>query len=281
MDKIGTVHTFLFDLYEFTLESKETKEKLRKIINRSLEKEYRNCNNASECYKCPQKKVCKARPTWNQLSALEQRRFAYITIKDTLFKYVSSYKKNKINDKIQKEVRRTFFEIDKELDRQNKKNATTVSPYFSDNATDIEKRQAYKQFCEDYKILERGKEPPKYENWIEQNKSHHLRPYDYIMDVDQIDEEYIPINDTIINTIVKILKNEFNIEIDLKRITDCLTFLHNYELGDEFGELLVEYDESLPLSKDEQERIISINRQYIQYKKMLEELNFYEKKERG
>lgn len=264
------LHTTIYDLYELNGLSLTDKNSLRTLINRHLKKEY------------PDK-------TWDELTLLEQHIFTHMLITEPIFKsYVQDdIKQKKIRRKIQKESKEMSLDIDAKLKEQNEINEKKMKQYYVENDTEQEKKEAYRQLCEDYKAIIKKGTPQTYEEWIKKP----LRLYDYIMsgcqeaEQESIHEEMSvlqeKINDTIIKTILKILKDEFKIEIDIQRITDCLTFLDKYERGDEFEELLYEYDPALPISKEEQQEKISMNRQYQLYTDMLDKLDFYHKKEKA
>lgn len=262
------LHTIIYDLYE--LNGLTDKSSLRRLINRHLKQEY------------PDK-------TWDELTLLEQHIFTHILITEPIFEnYVQDdIKQKKIRRKIQKESKEISLDIDAKLKEQSEINEKIMKQYYIENDTEQEKKEAYRQLCEDYKAIIKKGTPQTYEEWTKNP----LRLYDYIMsesleaEQESIHEE-MPvsqerINDTIIKTILKILKDEFKIEIDIQRITDCLTFLDKYERGDEFEELLYEYDPALPVSKEEQQEKISMNRQYQLYTDMLDKLDFYHKKEKA
>lgn len=269
-----TIYTIIYDLYE--LNNRSDQASIRRLISRHFKKEY------------PDK-------TWDELTLLEQHTFTHMLITKPIFdNYVQDEKnQNRIRRKIQKESKEMSLDIDIKLKEQNEINEKIMKQYYVESDTEQEKREAYKQLCEDYKAIVSKKDisqiyekdfPQSYEEW----SKNPLRIYDIIMDKSQeldskaltCEEKSVPeekINDTIIKTILKILKVEFKIEIDIQSITDCLTFLHNYERGDEFGKLISDYDPTLPLSKEEQQKIISMNKEYQQYTEMLDKLNFYKK----
>lgn len=262
------IHTTICDLYE--LDGVPNKASLRKLINRHLKEEYPN-------------------KTWDELTLLEQHIFTHILITEAIFdNYVQDdIKQKKISRKIQKESKEMSLDIDVKLKEQNEINEKIMKQYYVENDTEQGKKEAYRQLCEDYKAIIKEGTPQTYEEWTKTP----LRLYDYIMSrsletaQESIDEEMsvLPerINDTIIKTILKILKVEFEIEIDIQRITDCLTFLYNFEPGNEFEELLFEYDPALPLSKEAQQEIISMNKQFQLYTDMLDKLDFFHKKEKA
>lgn len=262
------IYTTIYNLYE--LNGIPKKPSLRRLIRRHLEEEY------------PGK-------SWNELTLLEQHTFTHILIKEPIFtRYIHNepYKIKKIEQKIQRESRAMFLDADAKLKEQNEKNEKIMKQYYVESDTEQEKKEAYKQFAEDYKASIFWGTLPTYEEWTKRP----LRLYDYIMEkIHESDQESITkektelhekINDAIIKTLIKIIEDEHKIKIDLQLITDCITFLDNYDCGDAFGQLLVEYDPTLPLSKEEQKEIISINRECQRYNEMLDRLKFY-KKENG
>lgn len=267
------IYTTFYELYEIAdnKDSGEDKNKstIRRLISRHLQKEY------------PGK-------TWDKLSPLEQQRFTHIVMKQSFFdNYIQDPTKQKrIEKKIQKELNESFLDVNMRLKEQHERNEKIMKQYYVKKDSEQKKRKAYDQLCEDYAAIINKGTPQTYEEWTKTP----LRLYDYIMSErleavqESIHEENsVPqkeINDTIIKTILKIFKSEFGIDINIQLITDCLTFLDNYEHG-EFDELLIEYDPTLSISKEEQKEIISMNWQYQQYAKMLNELNFYTKKEKA
>lgn len=97
----------------------------------------------------------------------------------------------------------------------------------------------------------------------------------------------------LIRTIINVLDKEFGIKINADAIDEALSFLEEYDDVPE-DELLLEYNPELELpknnsnsnkspdskdgsflSKEEQEKIIFKNRQYIKYKNMIKESDFY------
>ena len=267
------IYTIFYELYEIEdkqdLGEDKNKSTIRRLISRHLKKEY------------PGK-------TWDKLSPLEQQRFTHIVMKQPFFDYYiqDPTKQKRIEKKIQKELNESFLDVNMRLKEQHERNEKIMKQYYVKEDTEQKKREAYKQLCEDYKAIIKEGNPQTYEEWTKKP----LRLYDYEMskrlEVAQEslqEEKSVPqkeINNTIIRTILKIFKSEFGIDINIQLITDCLTFLDNYEHG-EFDELLIEYDPTLSISKEEQKEIISTNWQYQQYRKILDELNFYTKKEKA
>ncbi len=61
--------------------------------------------------------------------------------------------------------------------------------------------------------------------------------------------------------------------IDTDLIDEAITYVKNYQI-EEDEQLLVEYDSSLNISKEEQEEIIKADQKYMYYKKKLEAFDF-------
>lgn len=263
------IYTTIYNLYE--LNGISNKASLRRLISRHFKAEY------------PGK-------SWNELTLLEQHTFTHILIKEPIFTNCfgknDSCKKKRIEQKIQRESRAMFLDADAKLKEQNEINEKKMKQYYVESDTEQEKKEAYKQFAEDYKAIIYWGTVPTYEEWTKRP----LRLYDYIEEkIHESDQESITekknelhekINDAIIRTLIKIIEDEHKIKIDLQLITDCITFLDNYDCGDAFGQLLVEYDPTLPLSKERQKEMISMNREFQRYNEMLDGLKFY-KKENG
>lgn len=109
------------------------------------------------------------------------------------------------------------------------------------------------------------------------------RPYDDMMSAiydDQIERQkkYYPeleILQTKIDVILKVLKDEFGYEVDVKEIEKSLVFYHNFERGD--LEPLQLHSDGKELSEEERNReqaLIDENKMFLHYNKKIRELDF-------
>nr|WP_039692512.1 hypothetical protein [Streptococcus gallolyticus] len=109
------------------------------------------------------------------------------------------------------------------------------------------------------------------------------RPYDDMMSAiydDQIERQnkYYPaleILQTKIDVILKVLKDEFGYEVDVKEIEKSLVFYHNFERGD--LEPLQLHSDGKELSEEERNReqaLIDENKMFLHYNKKIRDLDF-------
>ena len=122
---------------------------------------------------------------------------------------------------------------------------------------------------------------PTFEEW----KSFPRRPFDYIESFQHDPIQYSDMKDypsqseidhVIIQLLLKIVQESANIKIDLPLIIETLTFLKNFETND-YDSLLNKYDPNIDIPKEEQDKLIDCNRQYILYKQKLDTLDFIKK----
>lgn len=260
MAKKETVYDIVFSIYELGYALEKDKNKIRKYLKRHLKKEYgENCD-------------------WNKLSAIQRDIFVYITIRqDMLSNYVGSSKCKRINSKIDNILKESFLDSAKDVKQHNSLTEPLFKNYFDES--DSDKKEKYKILKNAIQKFNPNVPVPTFEEWL----SCPLRPYDYIgtfenepPELDN-DYEYIPsqseIDHVVLQVLIKIVKEKLDIDINTKLIEECLTFLGNSEV-ERYETLPDEYDPQIPLSKEKQEKIIKLYRQYYTYKKMLDNLSF-------
>lgn len=259
MSKIETVHDVVFKVYDLKFASKDIKDKIRKYINRQLETEYRK--------------------SWAELSSVEKDTFIYITIRQKMLtRYVDASKKNKINQSIDTYLKKTFLDSDSAVRKFNSIREPIYQNYFDMSDDDSTKKEKYALLCNTIRNFNPQTPIPTYEEWI----NYPLRPYDYIASFEneplhvnsEIDyPSQAEIDHVILQVILTIFKEQFQKDIDIPLIKECLTYLKNCDI-DSYDTLLTDYDPNINLPKEEQEQIIQATRKYFTYKKMLDDLSF-------
>lgn len=261
MAKKETVYDVAFEVYELTKADVNTKHTIRKYIRENLKKTFQG-------------------KEWTELSELEKDRFIFIIIRDKMINnYMDKAKRYRLNRKIDKILNERLIRADIEIEKYNDMMSKIYDVYYKESDTDIEKMEAYKQFCNDLSDVNKFISIPTYDEWVIGAK----RIYDYVMDFTsqthmESNSEYRPatqsqIDHVIIKMILKIISDKLNMCVNISKIDECLSFLNNFQVED-FEELLHEYNPKLNLTKDEQNSIIEENKKYMIYKKMLEDLDF-------
>lgn len=221
----NSVYTQVFDLYELTSKKKGEKEKIRKFINRQLTKSFGE------------------KDSWHKLDDSDKNIFLYSIIRvsmlelyidrschSTIIKKLNNipiHNKNyldhiKDHDKIVEQIRTPLF---------------NPSDPVSEQRINYEKH--YKLVCYFF-----GNYPvPSFDEWVEicsQNKN--FRPYDDIQSYNgeimntniftEEDMKFYPtesqINSILFKTIIKIIEEKMNIQIDREKIFDDLFFTNLY-----------------------------------------------------
>ncbi|WP_026524151.1 hypothetical protein [Butyrivibrio sp. MB2005] len=266
MSKIETVYDVVFEIYGLKQASKPTKEKIRSLVKRHLEKNY-------------------AGKTWNELSKIEKDAFVYITIRQKILdKYVDASKHNKINKRIDDYLKNQFsiLESDLALRKHNSIIGAIYEQYYNPDDTESVKREKYQLLCHAIHNKNAKAPTPSFDDWC----NNPLRPYDYIRtyeesdfyeEDDTIEATQAEIDHVILQTLLKEYSSNSNSFIDTDKIKECLTFLKNVPFDVSDNELLDKYDPTINLPPEEQERIIQANRRYFAYLKMLKDLDFIKK----
>ena len=280
-----SIYKKVFKLYEISQEKvydegkrkkqKLTKEKVRKYINRKLSKEYDGKD-------------------WNELTDLEQEKFLYIDIKEAvLTRYVDDHKRDRIKNKIEKQIEKNFIDARIELQKHNDK-VSIMFKYFYPNTDDEQEREkAYTDFCNALEKYFPQFLAPTYDTWVSDNEKmlqegrNTYRIYDYYMGggLDLAENNHAKnfyhalqtdVDHIIIKTILEILKDKLKIKIDISKIEKCLSITQsmqdlNLEDCDEFS---MEIDENSSIELERQKAIINQNLEYQRCKTALEKLDF-------
>lgn len=266
MAKKETIHDKAFEVYKLKTAYDSQKDKIRKYLKRTLEKEYG-------------KGV-----SWSELSTIQQDTLIYVTIRQTMLeKYVDSSKHKAINENIDKHIKGRFLESDKELKKHNSTVQSIFENYFNSNDSDDEKEIKYNMLCTTISNNNPHVPVPSFDEWIK----HPLRPYDYIAsfnaNTDIADTKKYPTQSDIDHVVLQVLLKRINSISDIKElkqtiinidlIEECLTYIKNFDI-EPHDPVLTEYDPTLNIPREKQELIITDNRRYFTYKKMLEDLAF-------
>lgn len=276
MAKKETIYDIIFEVYKLQYSSISCKKMIRSAARRWYKKEFGKEYNSKD---------------WSVLSQLEKDRFVYTTIRDKMMNndYIDISKKHSINREIDEYLNKTLLSYSKAIKEHNNKHSQIFDTFYDEKDDDFTKEIKYKKFIDVLLSVNNKMTIPTFEEWIVQNKQMPLRPYDYLMSAQQeIYEEDIANevivtetekNSIILKTLLKVLKEKSEVEIDSELISKALSVTKNFELNnDGFDTLLTEYDPNLDIDKIKQEEIIRNNREYMKYKGMLKNLDFVQNK---
>lgn len=274
------MYSYIFNIYSdkgnYLINTKSKKEKARRMIKRHYFKEFRERD-------------------WNTLSDYEKLRFACINIKKQMLIYVEPSFENKIESKIERLITNAMIKAESTIRKQNLYTDQAFKVFCTPDADDAAKKRGYSQFCETLKNLSPDIEPLPKDKWF----SSPIRVYDWIMsERDQRLSKSFEMKETSQNTFVdeKVTRSEIdhiliqillkerknkvpeNRDIDEKAIEQCLYVVKNHYTNsyqEEFDPILIEVDNSLPMSEEKQKKIISQNKQFQACLIQLEKLDFY------
>ena len=161
---------------------------------------------------------------WNELSEYEKSSFKLIHMHKYLIKY-SRNPKN-VEAKIQKEHQESLIQL-QSLHEHNNRIDKLYKEYFDPSMSEEEQINAYKEFCADLKEGFPGVLPPSFAVWI----NNPLRIFDYISDpYSEIDSAAVElasipqekVDHEVLECILQIIKEKWNVEIDITAIRQCL-----------------------------------------------------------
>lgn len=265
MAKKETVHDIVFKVYGLKNADDDKKDAIRKYIKRQLKKEHSY--------------------DWEEFNSIEKDTFIYITIRQTMLeRYVTDEgKRKKINQSIDNYLNETLLDSIKPLKTYNSKIDALFENHFDSTDCESVMKQKYIHLCNTINKYNPMVPKPSFEEW----KRFPCRPFDYIESFQHDPTQYSDTKDypsqaeidhVIIRLLLKIVQEKANIEIDVPLIIETLTFLKNFETNN-YDSLLNEYDPTINIPKEEQDKLIHYNRQYILYKQMLDNLDFIKKKD--
>lgn len=233
----------IFELYGIMRSSYSDSEMraLRLTITRRFKKylEKRNCQHLK----------------WEDLSQQDKDYFICFEIDD----YMIERAKSKLSpDRIKKNIKEYMFnniaQGEKYIEGKNNKiDVLHKKDYFDENSSDKKKKEAYKQFCDDWRKLT-FQPVPSYKTFL---KNPDLSIYDYLMsmkfgdlgyDVETYRQE---MNETILNIVVDVLSKSLGLKIDYDSIQESIesTLSHS---DDDILELMQTFEfEPFTFSKDE------------------------------
>ena len=190
---------------------------LRKVISERLEKYLARMNLSDK--------------EWPQIPENYRNIFVYIKIKDRMLKG----KDEKFKQKIQKKIDDCLLDDAEKgsilFTRRNAaiKNFLYKDDYIAKDASVSEKKNAYKDFCQNWQDYNKWIDPPSYNDFV---KNPNLSIYDYMMN--EIENESMfdsAINDVVLRIVVKVLEDKFGLKIDYAGIKEC--FQTFYEINQE------------------------------------------------
>ena len=272
------MYSYIFNIYSdkgnYLINTKSKKEKARRMIKRHYFKEFRERD-------------------WNTLSDYEKLRFACINIKKQMLIYVEPSFENKIESKIERLITNAMIEAESAIRTQNLYTDQAFKVFCTPDDDDDAKERGYNLFCETLKNLSPDIEPLPKDKWF----SSPIRVYDWIMsERSQRLSKSIEMEESSQNTLVdeKVTRNEIDHiliqillkerknkrledrDIDITAIEKCLYVVKNH-YQEEFDPILIEVDDSLPMSEEKQKKIIAQNKQYLDCLTQIEKLDFYTK----
>lgn len=270
------MYSYIFNIYSdkgnYLINTKSKKEKARRMIKRHYFKEF-------------------GERDWNTLSDYEKLRFACINIKKQMLIYVEPSFENKIESKIERLVTNAMIKAESTIRKQNLYTDQAFMVFCTPDDDDDAKERGYNLFCETLKNLSPDIEPLPKDKWF----SSPIRVYDWIMsersqrlsksiEMEEssqntlVDEKVTreDIDHILIQILLKERKNKRleDRDIDITAIEKCLYVVKNH-YQEEFDPILIEVDDSLPMSEEKQKKIISQNKRFQACLIQLEKLDFY------
>lgn len=272
MNKAKTAHKVIFPIYGFDKKDEQQKDTIRRRINNQLKEAYGN-------------------KKWAELSDIQQKRFVCFTARDVLMEYVSGDKKRAVERRLNEYANLALVEAQAELERYNERADIAEKRFYPETDDETVKKKAYNDFRAVLKKYYDVLAVPTYQEWVDENEralkknNQSLQISDYVhyslmkeqekeaeySDVSQKDIDYLTIQ-----TVLKVLKTELKIEIDIDKIRKCLSFLNTITepFLDDNENILTQYNPNLPIDRKKQQVMIDTNIQLQQYSKMKEDLDF-------
>jgi len=221
---------------------------------------------------------------WLELTEYEKNRFIYITIRTDMFeRYIDVSKHNRLNIKLDRFIDKNFLDTDVVIHEYNDNLSEVFSVFYCQNDTADKMKGNYEKFCSVLSEYNAKVLAPTYDEWLELNQIAPMRVYDYCKSYYADNEamggskKYIAsqaeVDHVTLQTLLKLMEKKFDIKVDIDLIDESITYIKNYQI-EEDEQLLVEYDSSLNISKEEQEEIIKADQKYMYYKKKLEAFDF-------
>lgn len=265
MAKRKPIFKDILEVYELTNESDNNLHGVRRYIREKFKETYLD-------------------KEWEELSEYEKNRFIYIIIRaDMFYNYIDASKHNRLNIKLDKFIDKNMLKVDSAIHEYNDNLSEVFNIFYCKNDVDDVMKQKYEKFCS---VLDKynSKVPaPTFDEWIELNRITPIRVYDYCQSYyaenkitdcsEQFRASQAEIDHVTLQTLLKVLEKKHEIRIDTDLIEEAITYIKNYQIEDD-EQLLVEYDSSLKLSREEQEEIIRADQKYMYYKRKLDKFDF-------
>ena len=277
MAKKETVYDVAFKIYEIPEDTGSdniyNKERMRYHIRELLKKKY------------PDKT---RQETWANFSSMEKDCFVYIDIRNIMLKYVHRTHRDHMEAKLDNLLRQSMLHAAEEIDEYNNNMLDLYKRYYNDDISLTEKHSRYKLFCQSLLSKDKTFPIPDYDTWVEENKDYALTIHDYLSRHDEhvaIVAKQQPtyqgnlqsdIDHLLIQIIVKILSDKFNVEIDIPHIKECLEFVNDFPIEPN-EPLQSEINADLTIPEDEQNIIIENNKKFVTYKNRLADLDYFYK----
>lgn len=226
--------------------------------------------------------------SWEELSQIEKNFFLYLDMQNYLLELLP---KGAIRDRIANKIKRKLQPIKVEQIMRDHNDAVSLTPYFVEGDSEVKKKEAFERYKLDYYSYNKKDPDETYEEW---SQSPSIRPYDLYQqavlksfeEAEQENNIDYPVRDDAfttseitrytINIICDVLQKKLGITIDTESLKDCVTFVHEYELGhDSSTSLQLEYDPDSSVGKIEQEKTINADRKYATCRYRLDHLDFW------
>lgn len=280
MAKEETMYDVIFPVYELDRDSKQAKEKYRKLLRGRFEDKF------------PGK-------GWDDISQEEKDVFVFVDIREDMFEhYVKDITVQKrVSGRIDEKLR-TIFDQRKSVEHNRRIDIMFRTDYYKPEDSDTPKRKAYAKFCKDLSGINGYVPIPEYDEWVQWNersikgRGTPLRIYDCIKDYyDSLNAEHSGIKNAVSqpeidHVVLEILKEriekKLGFEINIPKIRECLTFIKNHEF-DEFEHVPAKAGSELEGGENagtgERRKEMEDNARYIMYEEMLKKLDFVTEKE--
>lgn len=282
MAKNETMYDVIFPVYELDKDSKQEKEKYRKLLRGRFEKKF-------------------PRKGWDNISQAEKDVFVFVDIREDMFNYyvtdpaIQKRVLQRIDEKL-----KTMFSQTMSVKHNRRVDIEFRTDYYKPKDSDTPKRKAYAEFCKDLSNVNRHVPIPEYNEWVQWNEraikgsGTPLTIHDCVMSFyDSLDSEYARVKNAVSQSeidhvVLEILKGKFEkelgFEINIPKIKECLTYIKNHAF-EESEYVPTEVDSALGGGKnaslEEQQKEMEENARYIMYKEMWDNLDFVTEKETG
>lgn len=237
--KSKEIYDYIFGIYSINgtplIDTKEKKEKARKLIRRRYSQEF-------------------GKKDWNSLTGYEKLKFTCIDIKEKMLDYINHSYADKMENKINRLVSESMLEAEALAEEYNYYLREAFDSYKASDPDDV-KEVGYRKFCETVKALSNDIELPSKDEWfsspcrayawINWSRDQRMEQY-YEQDYEQ-DSQTIPVTDSevdhiIIKMLLKERENKIpnNRAIDTEAIKECLSVQKNSTRGDEWDDISAE-----------------------------------------